>query len=100
MTQLPWLPMYAAEFLDLGDTLTDAELATYGKLLSAIWLHGPLLLEEMPRRTRTHGNKWNRVWPKLQPRFVVLADNRWTDERLEGHREKAQATSEARRDAA
>ena len=104
MSTRPWMPLYVNDFrLDTLDLKAD-EIGVYMLLLMLAWRRDDAAIpNDMPWLKRSlkacmadsHGNRFNRIVPKLLKRYFVLGqDDKWRNKRLCLERENQQKRRE------
>lgn len=99
MSKRPWFPLYVADYL--GDTpdLTVEQHGVYMLLLMTAWRRpdGALVNDQKWLKAvlpPMHGHTYNRLVPAILERFFVLgADGKWRNGRLEKERQNADKLS-------
>jgi uncharacterized protein YdaU (DUF1376 family) len=104
----PWMPFYPDDFIEATHDLMPEEIGVYLLLLLISWQQkNAALPDDMPwiKRalsrccTHMHGNRFNRLVPKLLERYFLLdTDGMWRNPRLISERNRAEKFSESQRE--
>ena len=102
MAEMPWFPLYAADFMMDTATWTDEEVGAYFRLLCHQWINGsvPSQHERLALLVSAPMQRFADLWAQIGPKFREAGGGRLQNARLERERRKQAAQSKTNRERA